>query len=576
MYRARFTRSPVLSCFVPKVAFTLPSSRAGFCLGLAVLLVMLGSESLQNAVAEGDTRTISLHHMHTGEDLTITYKRNGRYDDAALEKLNWELRDWRRGESTKMDPRLIDLVWEVHRDLGATKPVEIVCGYRSPQTNAMLRSRSSGVAKFSQHTLGKAMDFYIPGVPLADLRAAGLRLARGGVGFYPTSGSPFVHLDVGGIRYWPRMSHDELARIFPDGKTVYIPSDGRPLRNYELALAEIHRRSTEKSGGTVLAKLFGLNQSRDDDEGEETGSPAASRSSVFKPAVTPAAAERGKTETPAAALARTKPASSYQVASADASTALPASAPEPASAAVTPTPQTAPQQGEAAAVPAATATADVVASLTPNQIIEQRGYWQSLPDEVGALVPQQATAKQRLTRRIATAASAAAAAMQRAISVRRAYADGAPPEPEATASIALSRDDGAPAQLALAYAAQPEATSPKTPAATTIATKKAPRAANGVTKSAAATRDAADDNDQPAEPWLHSMMVAPDAQAYLTTTRLGPPNFSNLSPLMQKPQSVVVTTFGADPRLGVSADSFSGSAIVFAATMSFSRTASLQ
>ena len=254
MYRARFTRSPVLSCFAPKVAFTLPSSRAGFCLGLATLLVLVGSESLQNAVAEGDTRTISLHHMHTGEDLTITYKRNGRYDDAALEKLNWELRDWRRGEAIKMDPRLIDLVWEVHRDLGASKPIEIVCGYRSPHTNAMLRSRSSGVAKFSQHTLGKAMDFYIPGVPLADLRAAGLRLARGGVGFYPTSGSPFVHLDVGGVRYWPRMSRDELARIFPDGKTVYIPSDGRPLRNYELALAEMQRRDTQKSGGNVLSQ----------------------------------------------------------------------------------------------------------------------------------------------------------------------------------------------------------------------------------------------------------------------------------------------------------------------------------
>ncbi len=541
---------------------------------------MLGSESLQNAVAEGDTRTISLHHMHTGEDLTITYKRNGRYDDAALEKLNWELRDWRRSESIKMDPRLIDLVWEVHRDLGATKPIQIVCGYRSPQTNAMLRSRSSGVAQFSQHTLGKAMDFYIPGVALADLRAAGLRFARGGVGFYPTSGSPFVHLDVGGIRYWPRMSHDELARIFPDGKTVYIPSDGRPLRNYELALAEIRRRDTEKSSGTVLAKLFGLNQNSNDDDGEETSDPVPGRSSVFKPAAPAAATERGKTETktetPVAVLARTKPSASYQVASAEASTPMPFVAPEPVSAAVALTPQTPPQGGEAAVVPAAGATTLVAASLTPNQIIEQRGYWQGLADDVDALTPQPATAKQRLTKRIANAASAAAAAVQRAISVRRAYADGAPPELDATASIPLSRDDRVPAELALAYAAQPEPASSKTAAATTIVTKKAPRANSGATKTAAVAREAADNNDQPAEPWLHSMMVAPDAQAFLTATRLGPPNFSNLMPLMQKPKSVVVTTFGADPRLGVSADNFSGSAIVFAATMSFSHTASVQ
>jgi uncharacterized protein YcbK (DUF882 family) len=573
----------VPSCFAPKVTLSLPSSRAGLCLGLAILLVTFGSESLQNAVAEGDTRTISLHHMHTGEDLTVTYKRNGRYDDAALEKLNWELRDWRRGEAIKMDPRLIDLVWEVHRDLGATKPIEIVCGYRSPQTNSMLRSRSSGVAQFSQHTLGKAMDFYIPGVPLADLRAAGLRLARGGVGFYPTSGSPFVHLDVGGIRYWPRMSRDELARIFPDGKTVYIPSDGRPLRNYELALAEIHRRGTEKSGGTVLAKLFGLNQNSDDD-GEETSTPPApSRSTVFKPAATSAATERGKTETPAALLARTKP-SSQKLASADTPAAapppasVPASTSAPASASATPAPRHHTQQSETAAAPSPSAVSAVVsAALTPNQIIEQRGYWQGLPDEADALAPQLTTAKQRLTKRIVNAASAAAAAVQRAISVRRAYADGAPEEPDTTASIAMLRADRLSPELALAYAALPEAGSGKPLAATTIAAKKAPRTSGGVTKTATVARDAADDNGQPAEPWLHSMMVAPDAQTFLTMTRLGPPNFSNLTPLMQKPKTVVVTTFGADPRQGVSADGFSGSAIVFAATMSFGqRTASLQ
>jgi hypothetical protein len=104
------------------------------------------------------------------------------------------------------------------------------------------------------------MDFFIPDVPLEQIRFAGLRLQRGGVGFYPTSGSPFVHLDVGNIRMWPRMTHDQLARVFPDGRTVYLPSDNKPLRGYDLALADIEKRggddaSTVKKPG-LFASLF--------------------------------------------------------------------------------------------------------------------------------------------------------------------------------------------------------------------------------------------------------------------------------------------------------------------------------
>jgi uncharacterized protein YcbK (DUF882 family) len=126
----------------------------GRSLGLAAFLIALGSSGLQNATAEGDTRTISFHHIHTDEDLTITYKVNGQYDEEALKKIDHELRDWRRDETIHMDPHLIDLVWEVHRDVGSKEPIWVVCGYRSPETNAMLRQRSSGVAKFSQHMLG--------------------------------------------------------------------------------------------------------------------------------------------------------------------------------------------------------------------------------------------------------------------------------------------------------------------------------------------------------------------------------------------------------------------------------------
>ena len=120
-----------------------------------------------------------------------------------------------------MDRRLFDILWEVYRDVDGKQPINIISSYRSPATNAMLRRRSSGVARHSQHMLGHAIDFFIPGVPLADVRAAGLRLQRGGVGFYPTSGSPFVHLDTGSVRHWPRMTHDQLAKVFPDGRTVH-------------------------------------------------------------------------------------------------------------------------------------------------------------------------------------------------------------------------------------------------------------------------------------------------------------------------------------------------------------------
>ena len=253
-------------------------------------MVVFCVENTQTAIANGDTRTITLHHIHTNEDITITYKRDGRYDAEAMKKLDWFLRDWRKAESTKMDPEAIDILWTVQQQMGNGKPIWIVCGFRSPGTNAMLRRRSSGVAEFSQHTLGKAIDFYIPGVDLEQTREIGLKLQRGGVGYYPTSGSPFVHMDVGSVRHWPRMSHDQLARVFPDGRTVHIPSDGKPLKNYALALADIEGRGSsmpsqlslasarmagvntaevKQKGGNLLAAIFG-SKNKDEDEDRDS------------------------------------------------------------------------------------------------------------------------------------------------------------------------------------------------------------------------------------------------------------------------------------------------------------------
>lgn len=190
--------------------------------------------------AAATERALYLYYTHTKETARIVFKRNGQYVQSGLNELNHFLRDWRRNEPTKMDPRLFDLVWEVYQDVGGSQPINVVSAYRSPATNEMLRSSSSGVAENSQHTKGNAMDFFIPGVPLAKLRAAAMRKQVGGVGFYPTSGSPFVHLDTGSVRAWPRMTRAQLKEIFPDGRTMHVPTDGTPLsqEGYQIALAE--------------------------------------------------------------------------------------------------------------------------------------------------------------------------------------------------------------------------------------------------------------------------------------------------------------------------------------------------
>ncbi|MCJ2142063.1 DUF882 domain-containing protein [Methylobacterium sp. E-066] len=226
---------------LPRPARHLVLTLCGMALGL-----IAGTAETENAVANGDTRALTIYHTHTQESATITFKRDGRYDRAALEQLNWLLRDWRVNEPIKMDPRLFDTVWEAYRQVGASQPIHVVSAYRSPGTNAMLRRRSRMVAEFSQHMLGKAMDFYLPEVSIDRIREVGLQMQRGGVGWYPHAGTPFVHLDVGSVRMWPRMTHDQLARLFPDGKTVHLASDNRPFARYEEAKAEILAR-----GGTV-------------------------------------------------------------------------------------------------------------------------------------------------------------------------------------------------------------------------------------------------------------------------------------------------------------------------------------
>ncbi|MFK3690493.1 DUF882 domain-containing protein [Agrobacterium tumefaciens] len=257
--------------------------------------------------AAAETRSLKLYYIHTREKAVITFKRNGKYDQKGLQELNRFLRDWRRNQPTRMDPRLFDLVWEVYRRSGATDYINVVSAFRSPETNGLLRTRTKGVAEKSQHMLGKAMDFYIPGVKLSRLREIGMQMQIGGVGFYPTSGSPFVHMDVGGVRAWPRMSRQELVRIFPNGNTLHLPSDGKPLPGYEQAMADYKKRVSSSSiqvassagagpassgGGkrkTLLQALFGGGDEDEDPDSIAAPEPAE-RPAVARPAALPQAA----------------------------------------------------------------------------------------------------------------------------------------------------------------------------------------------------------------------------------------------------------------------------------------------
>ena len=209
-------------------------------------------------------RALYLYYTHTKETARIVFKRDGKYVQSGLNELNQFLRDWRRNEPTKMDPRLFDLIWEVYQEVGGSQPINIVSAYRSPKTNAMLAETSSGVADNSQHMRGTAMDFFIPGVNLAKLRAVAMSKQVGGVGYYPTSGSPFVHLDVGSVRAWPRMTRAQLKEIFPDGRTMHLPTDGKPLsqEGYNIALAEwkqchAYPCNGRGSSGTMVAASGG-------------------------------------------------------------------------------------------------------------------------------------------------------------------------------------------------------------------------------------------------------------------------------------------------------------------------------
>ncbi len=164
-------------------------------LGLASLVSLPAQASLSAPV-----RKLSLHNLHTGEKVTASFWEEGRYLDEGLSTFNRVMRDFRRNEVHDIDPKLFDQLFLLQHRLGKAGEIQIISGYRSPHTNAMLRSNSKGVAKKSYHMQGKAIDLRLPGVPLAEVRQAALQLKVGGVGYYPKS--DFIHLDTGPVRSW--------------------------------------------------------------------------------------------------------------------------------------------------------------------------------------------------------------------------------------------------------------------------------------------------------------------------------------------------------------------------------------
>ena len=145
-------------------------------------------------------KELAFYNLHTDEKLRVTYWKDGQYDRDALGRINHILRDFRSGTTYPMSANLMDLLHDLQMKLRTDSPIEIISGYRSPQTNAMLASSSDGVARKSLHTKGLATDIRMRGVSLRQIQTTALFMKRGGVGFYPKS--DFVHVDVGPVRHW--------------------------------------------------------------------------------------------------------------------------------------------------------------------------------------------------------------------------------------------------------------------------------------------------------------------------------------------------------------------------------------
>ena len=145
-------------------------------------------------------RVLPLHNAHTGEKEDVTYWSDGHYIQSGLNQINWMLRDFRTGDIKAIDPRLLNILYLLNRNVNRDGTMLVLSGFRSKKTNDMLRKTTEGVARRSFHMAGRAVDIRMQGIHTADIQKAALRLGGGGVGYYPSSN--FVHLDSGPVRTW--------------------------------------------------------------------------------------------------------------------------------------------------------------------------------------------------------------------------------------------------------------------------------------------------------------------------------------------------------------------------------------
>ncbi len=169
---------------------------------LTTIAAIISPVELAEAISQGlpPTRRLSFFNTHTGETLAVSYCRQGGYCPDALSEINHILRDHRTGDTRAIRPRLLDILYRLAKRIDPSEPYHIISGYRSPVTNAELRTKSKGVARRSFHTLGMAIDIRIPGFGTKGLYVEAMQLRAGGVGYYPES--DFIHLDCGPVRHW--------------------------------------------------------------------------------------------------------------------------------------------------------------------------------------------------------------------------------------------------------------------------------------------------------------------------------------------------------------------------------------
>jgi uncharacterized protein YcbK (DUF882 family) len=179
---------------------TLVGRRRFLALAASASVALISPEVLAAPMRVAPARALAFENLHTGERVKSVYWANGRYVPSGLREIDHILRDFRTGETVPIDRDLLDTLLALQEKLHTTAPFQVISGYRSQRTNAMLVRATRGVVRDSLHTEAMAIDIRVPGRSLRDVQRAAMSLEAGGVGYYPRSG--FVHVDVGRVRYW--------------------------------------------------------------------------------------------------------------------------------------------------------------------------------------------------------------------------------------------------------------------------------------------------------------------------------------------------------------------------------------